>query len=341
MEDSSRQEETIQACLNQNNTEGAVKLLFDMIVESAKRKDFDRAEALRARLLEIDSLALTEIIQSAEVIEEEKRRAIDEKHIAIWSGLYRDLSPEEGNALYFSLKNEVCEATQTVFKQGQQHSRLYFVNRGQLALIWRNGRREAVLRKIGPGQVVAADGFFSESVCTISLVALTQADLAYLDKEVLVKWESAAPALEGKLRDFSRRSEDVTLLLKEQGIERRIYHRVMVSGATAVQLMSGSGTPVAKPFRGDIADISIGGASFFANIRDRKTARALLGRNVVLSLAIPGKDPQMKFNKKGYIVAVNHVPYEGFCLHVRFDEILTPMETEELHHLPVRRPTSG
>lgn len=327
MGDSSPKEEMLNAHLSRNNTAGAVKLLFEMIVESAKAKDFRRAEALRTKLLEVDPLALTEIIKSAEIIEEEKSQAVDEEHLAKWSELYRRLSPEEGHALYFALQRGVWEATQTVFAQGEQHARLYFVDRGDLALLWRVGSKEIVLGKIGSGQVVAADGFFSESVCTVSLTALSHAELAYLEKEVLVEWEREYPTLESKLREYCRKTREISVLLKERGVERRCCQRIPIASSVTVQLVSAAGNPVAKPFRGDVTDISSGGTAFFVNLRDRKTARALLGRNVILCMGVPGNDPRMEIHTKGHIVAIHHVPYEGYCLHVRFDEALTQEQT--------------
>ena len=44
----------------------AVKLLFKMIVQCAEEKNFIKAEQLRERLLEVDPMALDEIISSAE-----------------------------------------------------------------------------------------------------------------------------------------------------------------------------------------------------------------------------------------------------------------------------------
>jgi hypothetical protein len=114
----------------------------------------------------------------------------------------------------------------------------------------------------------------------------------------------------------------------------------MISGNAAVQLFSGLGKPVAKPFRGDVADISRGGLAFMVNISDRRTVRALLGRNVGFTVTIPGVEPRVKLTKRGFIVAISHVPFEGYCLHVKFDELLGLREMEEIMVLPdPERPT--
>ena len=340
MDPISRQEELVNSHLEQNDRESAVKLLFEMIVQCARVKDFARAEALRARLIEIDDLALTEIIKSAEIIEEEKRQAVDTVHRTVWADLYGRMSSGEGTAFYHALTREVREAMQTVFNQGEQHPKLYLVDRGELALLWRDGPREIVLRRLGPGEIALADGFFSESVCTVSLVTLSRSELAVLDREALTAWEKDYPAIEGKLREFCARVHDTPSLLKQKGVERRGHNRRMISGNAAVQLFSGLGKPVAKPFRGDVADISRGGLAFMVNISDRRTVRALLGRNVGFTVTIPGVEPRVKLTKRGFIVAISHVPFEGYCLHVKFDELLGLREMEEIMVLPdPERPT--
>jgi CRP-like cAMP-binding protein len=335
-----RKEEIVNSLLERNDREAAVKLLFEMIVECARDKDFVRAEAYRTRLMEVDDLALTEIIKSAEIIEEEKSQAVDSVHRTVWARLYSRLSPEEGTAFYHALRKEDREAMQTIFSQGEQHSRLYLVNRGELAFIWRDGPREIVLRRLGQGEIALADGFFSESVCTVSLMTLSRAELASLDREVLATWEKDHPGLEDKLRELCLTTQDTSSLLKQKGVERRDHHRKMISGSAAVQLFSGLGKPVAKPFRGDVTDISQGGVAFMVNISDRRTARALLGRNVGFTVAIPGNEPRFKLTRKGFIVAISHIPFEGYCLHVKLDELLDASEMEGILELPDRaRPT--
>lgn len=330
MDDYSLRESLVDTYVSQNDVKAAVNLLFEMIVECAKRKDFVRAEAFRARLMEVDALALTEIIQSGEIIEEEKQQAIDPEHAAVWSRLYSTLTQEEGNALYFALKGEVVEATSGIIIQGEHHSKLYFVKRGELAMLWRTGSRETVLKRIAAGEVVAADGFFSESVSTISLVALSRVELLSLEKEVLIEWEKRLPSLEGKLRAFVLGSHDIPSLLKQHSLDRRANRRLKTPGSIMVQLLSAAGSPLGKPFRGDLADVSSGGVAFYAGIRDRKTTRALLGRPAVITIPIPGNVPPLKFIKKGSIVAISHSPFEGYCIHVELEERLSEQETVDI-----------
>lgn len=334
MKDYSAQEALVDSYVRQNNIEAAVRLLCELIVDSARGRDFIQAEAFRAKLLKVDAFALPQILECTEIIEDEKKRAIEERHSSLWAKLYESLSALEGNALYYALTREVYEEADTVFQQGDQHSRLYFIHRGRLAVTWRDGPRETVLKEVGPGDLVVADGFFSDSVCTISLVALTRVEAAALDKAAAAKWEKEFPALENKLIDFCRNSQDVSLLVKKRGVERRRHARIKLQATLAVQLLNDQGEAVGKPFRGELLDISRGGIAFLVSVRERKTAKALLGRRVLLAMAMPQPNPRFKATRRGIVVALTHFPFEGHYLHVRFDEILDDNQTELLLMLP-------
>lgn len=341
MKDYSQQEELVDSYVRQNNTAAAVKLLCEMIVESARNKDFFQADAFRSRLLKVDAFALPEILECTDIIEEEKRQAIEERHSNLWANLYKVLSPLEGNALYYALKKEVYQETDTVFQQGDLHPRLYFIHRGRLALIWRDDARETIIKEVGQGEVVVSDGFFSDSVCTVSLIALSRVEAASLEKTMLLKWQKEFPALENKLVDFCRGAPDTSMLVKKRGVDRRSHSRIRVRAAIGVQLLSEAGTPIGKAFRGELFDISRGGTAFLIPVRKREIARALLGRRVAVAFSMPHPTPMFKATKLGVIVAITHFPFEGHYLHVKFDDALTESQAELLLLLPREDPTVG
>ena len=63
---------SVDELVGKNDKEAAVKLLFDLTVKYARGKNFTQAEVLREKLYEVDSMALTEIVKSGEIIEEKK-----------------------------------------------------------------------------------------------------------------------------------------------------------------------------------------------------------------------------------------------------------------------------
>ena len=69
MGDVTEHEQLIEQYLQENNKEAAVQLLVELITKNAKDKNFDQAECLRDKLIEIDSMAVNEIVKTGEVIE--------------------------------------------------------------------------------------------------------------------------------------------------------------------------------------------------------------------------------------------------------------------------------
>ena len=72
MDTNLRLEQLVDQHIAENKIEAAVSTLYRLIVTYAKEKNFTKAELLREKLYEIDSMALNEIISSAEIIEQEK-----------------------------------------------------------------------------------------------------------------------------------------------------------------------------------------------------------------------------------------------------------------------------
>ena len=67
MEDVVSQEKLLKNYIKEGKKELAVKLLFELIVKHARANHFSKADILREKLFEVDSMALTEIVKSAEI----------------------------------------------------------------------------------------------------------------------------------------------------------------------------------------------------------------------------------------------------------------------------------
>ncbi len=323
MDDLSRQEKLVQQYIKDDNKESAVKLLFDLIVKYAKRKDFIKAEALREKFYEVDPMALTEIVRSGEIIEEEKSESIDQNYLDIWSGLFDLLGDEEGNAVYYAMKEVTYDAGQEIFKQGERNSNLYFINKGQVKLVYSQGGREILLKTLGSGDIVGEDTFFSDTVCTTSMVALSRTKLNYIEKDVLLKWKDKFPSLESRLREYCLKLSKVHDLLKKKNLDRRNQKRVKVSGKGIIQLLNASGNPLGRAFKGELSDISVGGLSFIIRITKKETASLLLGRRLNIKFVLPVKGGKQKINQDGTVIGVLSYPFDDYSIHIRFDDTLS------------------
>ncbi|GBC59681.1 hypothetical protein DENIS_0622 [Desulfonema ishimotonii] len=331
MTDLSKHEKIVDRYVEQNRTEEAVKLLFQLIVKYAKEKNFEKAEALRDRLFEIDAMALDEIIKSAEIIEQEKSEAMDHNHMDIWSDFYSTLTTEEKNIFYFSLKKADYGPDEPVFLQKEKNQRLYFVNQGQLKLFFSQNDTEQLIKTLRPGCIGGEDTFFSISLCTTSLVTLSPVRLNYLEQSTFLEWQVKYPALTAKLQSFcNKKGISGPDILKKKGINRRAHERFKVSGSIRFQVLNASGKPIGKAFKGDLSDISVGGLSFFIKTANRKNALTLLGRRLRVRFVIPVGETEVEAEQAGAITGVINHLFSDYSIHMKFDRPLSKTAVEKV-----------
>lgn len=318
MMDTSREEQLVEEYIQEEDLEAAVKLLYALIVKLARQKQFSKAEALRDKLLETDPTALTEIIKTAEIIEEEKIVSMDKAHKEIWAKFYDTLTSEEASILYYAMKQSEYEPDQVVFQQGTLHPKLYFIDHGQLKLTCKERNRETFLGRIGEGDIIGEEMFFTNSVCTISLIATSLVKVHCLDNSCLSGWEKQHPALVAKLNDFAKKTNRASGFLRNYQFDRRHQKRHRVTGKCQVQIINASGEPMGRPFYGELNDISVGGLAFLARITRKETARMLLGRRLRIIFDLPLESLKEPLDQPGTVVAVREYAFEDCSVHVKF-----------------------
>jgi CRP-like cAMP-binding protein len=318
MQDFSSQEKLVESYLKDNQKEQAVELLFDLIAQCAQAHDFAKAESLREKLFEADSMALDEIVKSAEIIENAKISAMDEVHIETWSHLYEQLTKEESVALYYGMQSAVYEPEQIIFRQGELNPNLYFINAGQVKLFYHKDKHAILLKTLGPGDLTGEDTFFTNSTCTSSVMAHSTVRLNFIDKTALQEWQTNAPNLANKLQDYCTGLEPIKDLLEKKELERRTHPRYAISGSAAVQILDQKGS---KVFRADLSDISASGVSFIMNTSPN-AAEALLGCRLTLKCALRGSFPGISIDQEGRIVGVHAQLFNEYLINVKWEHPL-------------------
>ena len=315
------QEKIIEQYLSEGNQDAAVKALFDLIVECAKKKDFVKAEALREKLFEVAPMALNEITKSGDIIDEEKSQSIDDTHRETWSELYSTLTTEEANELYFALKENVFEEGKIIFNIGDEDNRLYLYESGDVKMVFIKDNEEAI-KILEPGDTAGKDTFFySTAYRTFDLIAESKAKLRSLNREILGKWKESFPGLEKKLNDYCFKSGGIPEYLKKKGIDRRVVKRKELSGKVAVGLLEPSGAPTGKQFTGALTDLSMSGLSFTFKLSNNEVAHKLLGMKTKTQLVIPDGGSSKKIEQIGKIVGIGYHVLADHSLHVRFDKV--------------------
>jgi len=322
--DISDQEKLIDQYVEQGDQENAAKLLLETITKFAKEKNFTKAEELRKKLYEVAPMALNEIVRSGEIIEAAKSLTLDKDHLETWARLFDTLTTDESNGLYFALKTKAFKAGEPVFEQGELDSRMYFVKKGRFQMVYhdRFGLQEGVLKELKPGDIANDEAFFSFTVCTTSLIAVTDAEVFFLEKNILTEWEKKHPGIENKLRGFSRLFEKVSDLIKKSGLQLRGHKRVKISRDAMVQPLDTSGKPLRSPYRVSLFDISVGGVSYGFKLNKKEEAGNLLDSWINIQTVYQNQTGKHKINRNGKIVAVHLQPFDESSVHVQFEELL-------------------
>jgi CRP-like cAMP-binding protein len=317
-------EHEIRTYLENDNKDKAVTAVYEAVVFFAKKKEFAKAETLRDKIFEIDPLALTEIVESAEVIEREKKDAIDKNHQGIFKNLYSELTPEEGNALFFSMKEEAFESGEVFFQQGEKNRSLYFVNKGSLKIIHKKDNEDLFIREVAPGYIAGVESFFKTTVCTNTLTGSSRGVCHVLDRERLENLKDEFPGLEPKLKDFAYTLKSTSSLVQEKGVNRRIHKRFETKGAIVFQILSASGKAIGKVLKGRLSDVSSGGLSFYFTTSNEKNVKLLLGRDLMMKFIIPEAKNRVDLKKRGKVLSVLPQMNHEYSIHLKFDSLLDP-----------------
>lgn len=321
MEDPARLEAQAEQYARDGDSQAAVKCFFDLVAHYARTKDFTKAEAMRDRLMTVDDMALTEIIQSAELIEAEKSSAVDPDHIQNFKDLYDRLSEEETNALYFAGRPLALDAGEVLFRQGDVNPHLYFIHHGQLKLYFTREGKDTLIETLKPGDIAGQDSFFAATICTSSLAVLSRAELQVIDHAQARAWKASLPALEAKLAEYCR-SRDVAKLVTAKGLERRRSRRIKAQGVISAQIVDTAERLLGKPFRGEMADVSNTGLSFYIKATE-KSARLLLGRRLKLAARLVVGGKRQGLERTGIAVAITPLHFGEFAIHIKFERPLS------------------
>ena len=319
----SEKEKQVARFLSEDNTAGAVSILYELIVAHAEQKNFTRAEALRDKLMEVDGMALMEIVKSGEIIEKEKAAAIDKKHVNLWSNLYGLLSEEEKHTFYFAAEPIRVPANRLVMEQGKKNVYLYLVDAGTLKMTCNIKGKEILVGRIEKGGYFGDDTFMSIQIhCAVSVKTDSDVQLRRVKRASYIKWSKENIGLYNKVIDFIHKTGSTQDQINALKAQRRVHKRHPLSGIGKFQLYDASGGKMGAAFKGSLMDISVGGMSFVIRMNKRETARMLVGRTIRAALELPLDGEKHPINQKGMIISVSEYTLTDFSIHMKFDEKL-------------------
>jgi len=322
MSDILLQESEVAKLAADGNTKGAVDLLVTLVKEYVALKNFAKAEAIREKIFEVDDMALSEIVETAEIIEKAKSLAIDPTFVDVWSSFKDFFSEEEINALYYSTVIKTFSPDEYLCQQGEAGDSLYFIIDGQVKSVFTKGRQEMLIQVLGSGAIAGADSFFSISVSTTSLAAITTAKVGVLSDESVQAVKNKYPGILPKLKDYCLSFDRAHDLLIQKGLNRRNYERFKINGTLRFYVINNEGKIISTEHRGELSDVSLGGVSYYIRTANRDHARKLLGRKLLLRFGLPTQKGLLSAERTGVITGVISHMFNDYSVHVKFDKLL-------------------
>jgi len=324
--------EQVHEFLFQGKNELAKEVLVKIIGKMARERKFETAERLREWLIEVDPMALSEIIRTAEIIDKEMVSSIDQSDAEAWSELYDVLSTEEFAALYHAMKRKSYKYDEYIVRQGSKQSNLYFVTSGKIKIFFKDERGEILVRTARRGDVIGAETILDSTVWTVNVACLTKAEALILEVEQLLIWRTELPSLESKLSDFCLRLKDDQAFSAQESKDRRKLERYKISGRVSSMVLDDKGSVTGIASKGELVDISEGGISFLFRVSQKKNARLLLGRAIRVQIPIElTAGDQLEIDGEIIAICGPQSLENEFSIHVNFRENLPEDMLESIY----------
>lgn len=304
------------------SSEENVQELFGKIKKYVANGEIAKAELLREELMQMDTIPLGQIVEAAELIEQAKLAGIDQKHELLWQELYNLLSAEEKSVFFYSLEEKRIPAKTVIKKQGTLNDDLYFLDEGQLDVIFTKGKEHNLVLQVEKGGFVGEDTFFNMSVCTSSVFSRSELVAHVLKKTKIARWAEEAPGLYPKLESYCREFGQYEELFEQKRSEKSRFDRLTVDGRVGAAILDSAMEQTGKQFNASVGDISRGGACFFIKASTKEVARALLARPLKMTFAIKTGSTIRKFVSLGRVVRVKFHLENDYSVHVQFSKIL-------------------
>lgn len=335
---SSKQHEILERYINNNEDEKAIDLLYKLAIQSARIRDFINAEAYRDRLYEVDSMALSRIVEINEIIEAEKSKAITPSIKRMWEPFFKGLSPEEAGNFFFALNEKVITGEEIILEQGQPNDRLYLVHQGTLKMVYQDKEKELLIQRLGAGDIFGQDTFFSINVCTATIKSLSAVRVSYLERKTLEDLKGAMSFLETNLKKVCSAGQSMFDVLRRKGIDRRSYRRINLQTKVSVQVLSSDSKSILKrPITAELWDISKIGLSFYFQSKSQDAVRRLVGRTLGINFGLLIGGKQRDIVVTGIVQGVDSHPMEEYSVHVRLNRNFSDRAIQTIQSLALER----
>jgi CRP-like cAMP-binding protein len=314
-------EAMVERYLTSGQEDKAFALLYNLAVTSAKKRDFPASESFRDRLYEIDSMALSKIVEVNEIIDAEKEKAVTHDDRNLWAPLLEGLSSSQATDFLLSMKKEVIENETLILEQGCTNNKLFLVDQGQVSMYYSDHEKEFLIARLGSGDIFGEDTFFSVNVCTASVKASARTHLRSIDKRAFDKLKAAHESLESRLKKVCLTGRSIYNRLRQKGVDRRSFKRINFSTKISFQLLSSNTAP--RSVKAELWDISRGGLSFYFQSKNPRAVQSLIGQNIGIRFDVNFKGKMKTVALSGVVHGVQSHPLDEYSVHLKFNRQLS------------------
>ncbi len=298
--------------------------LLALIEQRVQAGEISQAEQLREELMQHGTIPLSQIIASADLIEDAKLAGIDDKHQLLWIDLYDCLTPEEKSLLFYSLSDKTIPERTVFLRQGSVNNTLYLIEDGYVDAVFSKEKKNNLVLQIAKGGFFGEDSFFGMSVCTSSFVSRSELLVKCLHRDQVVRWEEECPGLFAKLESYCKKFGQYEELYERKRSEKSRFKRLSVHGKVSADILNSAMKQTGKQFKATVADISRGGACFFIKASKKEAARSLLARPLRLTFSLETKGNVKKIIAFARVVRVKFHLENDYSVHVKFAKTLEP-----------------
>jgi predicted Zn finger-like uncharacterized protein len=323
--------------IQEKNENAVIKVLTDGIMKYAVQKKFREAERLREQLIRIAPMALSEIMQTEDVIEREKLAAMDSKKMKPWADLYAELSKSEAAAFYFALVDVGAKAGIPVFEQGKFDDRLYFIRSGRLSLSYFDNEtgKNINYATLQQGDIAGVEAFFTFSSHGSTLTPIEDAEISFLGKESYEKLIAENPIIESKLCNYGIIKKKTCNLAGKTGSARRAYKRYRTLLDGSVRMMDKDGKLTDQVTKVNIVDISGGGLCYLVKNMKHNEAAQLHKSWIHIDISCKKAPMIPDVRRTARVVSVQFHPFGECSIHVRFDKPIEIRAVIEMARNPI------
>lgn len=257
------------------------------------------------------------------MIEDGMSAAIDQDHLAIWPGLYDQLSIEERNSLFFCMKLYVLPEKRLLLKYGSVNNRLFFLEKGNVSVgIPQDDNKIKVVAQLGRGDIIGDYTFATMALCSASVITKTTVQVRCLEGKLAEKWDEEHPGLYGKVMAFCKNQGQVDEIIARKKQEVHHNPRHSVDGLVKSVLLDEKGQETDTIFTGELDEISRSGCSFTIHCNNSSIVKNLLARTFSLIFICNKNNKEIKFSCQGKVVKVSSILHNDYQLHVSFQTYL-------------------